>query len=257
MRVRPYIKICCIANLTEARLARAAGASALGLVSAMPSGPGVVADDAIAAILLGLQADVVAGAPFIDTFLLTALRNADALAAQHARLPSSHIQLVDAVPLVELRRLRALCPRVRLVQVIHVTGAESVTEAQALIAAEAADPVQGSKHRQPVVDMLLLDSGRPQAAVKELGGTGRVHDWAYSRQIVQQSRVPVLLAGGIHAGNAAQALHRVQPHGLDLCSSVRTGLRRDSDAHGAVSSGVLDGDKLRGLMAALASVSVH
>jgi phosphoribosylanthranilate isomerase len=236
----PYVKICCIGNLAEARLARAAGAAALGLVSAMPSGPGVVADDTIAAILQGLQADALLGQAAPHTFLLTALRDAEALAEQHQRLSSSHIQLVDAVPHAELRRLRALRPQAQLVQVIHVTGPESLAEALALQPDASPGP--------SLVDLLLLDSGRPLAAQKELGGTGRVHDWAISRQIVAASRLPVLLAGGLRVDNLAEAIAQVRPQGLDLCSSVRTGVRRQASAEGPASSGALDADLLAAFM---------
>jgi phosphoribosylanthranilate isomerase len=69
----------------------------------------------------------------------------------------------------------------------------------------------------------LLDSGNPSLAVKELGGTGRVHDWKLSREIRDKASVPVYLAGGLNASNAAQAVREVQPFALDVCSGVRTG----------------------------------
>jgi phosphoribosylanthranilate isomerase len=194
------LKVCCIASAEEARLARAAGATTLGLVSAMPSGPGVISDDQIAAI----AAQVPAG---IATFLLTAHTSAPAIAAQHARCGTTALQLVDHVPHAELRQLRRLLPAgIALVQVIHVLDEGAVAEAR-----DAA----------PFVDMLLLDSGNPRLAVKELGGTGRTHDWALSARIRAAVPVPVWLAGGLHAGNAAAAIAAVRPHGLDVCSGVR------------------------------------
>ena len=193
------LKVCCIASADEARLAIAAGASTLGLVSAMPSGPGVIDDDTIAAI----AAQVPAG---IDTFLLTSRIDAVAIAAQHAHARTTALQLVDQVPHAELRRLRGLLPGVALVQVVHVLDAASVDEALAAA---------------PFVDALLLDSGNPRLRVKELGGTGRTHDWALSARIRAAAPVPVWLAGGLHAGNAAAAIAAVRPHGLDVCSGVR------------------------------------
>ena len=77
------------------------------------------------------------------------------------------------------------------------------------------------------VDALLLDSGNPKLAIKELGGTGRVHNWKLSRSIVEQSPVPVFLAGGLNPSNVKQAIDEVQPYGLDLCSGVRTNGRLD------------------------------
>lgn len=197
----PVIKVCCIASLAEARLAVAAGADALGLVSAMPSGPGVIDDTTIAAIAAAVPRPT-------RTFLLTARTTAEAIADQHTRAGTTTLQLVDQVPHDELRRLRLLCPGVELVQVIHVTGEASVDEALAAA---------------PHVDALLLDSGNPALAVKELGGTGRTHDWALSRRIRDAVwPLPLFLAGGLHAGNVATALAAVQPQGLDLCSRVRT-----------------------------------
>jgi phosphoribosylanthranilate isomerase len=103
--------------------------------------------------------------------------------------------------------LRALAPGVRLVQVVHVSGPASLDEALAAA---------------PHVDALLLDSGRPDAAVRELGGTGRVHDWSVSRRIRDQAGVPVFLAGGLSAANVRAAIEAVEPFGLDVCTGVRT-----------------------------------
>jgi phosphoribosylanthranilate isomerase len=211
-----FVKVCCIQDLDEARLAIAAGASAIGLVSAMPSGPGPIPEESIAEIAAAVPAP-------IETFLLTCLVEAEAIAAQHRRCGTTALQLVDHVPETELRRLRALAPGVKLVQVIHVTGAESVDEALAAA---------------PLVDTLLLDSGNPRLAVKELGGTGRVHDWTHSRRICDQARIPVLLAGGLNPGNARSAYERVQPAGLDVCSGLRP-------------NGALDGALLRDFFQAL------
>ena len=193
------VKVCCIASVAEAELALAHGAAALGLVSAMPSGPGVIGDDRIREIAQWAPAGV-------RTFLLTSRRDPREIAEQVREAGVNTMQLVDAVAPGAHAVLRALVPRVRLVQVIHVRGPESVDEAL-----EAA----------PRVDELLLDSGNPSATVRELGGTGRTHDWSLSREIVDQCGVPVWLAGGLHAGNVRAAIDAVRPQGLDLCSGVR------------------------------------
>ena len=205
------VKICCIADPGEADSAIAAGANVLGLVTHMPSGPGVIRDEQAAEIARHVRRT----RPDVETFLLTSLTSAEAIAEQHARCGSTALQLVDHVPHAELQRLRSLCPDVKRVQVIHVLGEASVDEAVAAA---------------PWVDALLLDSGNPNLAVKELGGTGRTHDWATSRRIRDAVwPLPLFLAGGLRADNVAQALAQVQPHGLDLCSSVRT-----QGAHDAV-----------------------
>lgn len=214
----PAVKVCCIASVEEARLAQAAGAAALGLVSAMPSGPGVIDDEVVAAVARAMRGTAV------RTFLLTARTAAVAIAEQHAQAGTTTLQLVDHVAHDELRALRGLCPQVELVQVIHVTGAHSVDEAVAVA---------------PWVDAILLDSGNPRLAVKELGGTGRTHDWRLSRRIRDAVHPrPLWLAGGLHAANVGAAIAAVRPHGLDLCSSVRSG-------------GKLDAAKLHAFMAAV------
>ncbi|GAB3175667.1 phosphoribosylanthranilate isomerase [Telluribacter humicola] len=196
----PKVKICCISSIEEARLAVQYGASALGLVGHMPSGPGVLTDELIAQIVPTVP-------PPIATFLLTSETTAVDIIAHQRRVHTNTIQLVDAVSEGTYQLIRQSLPAVKIVQVIHVIDESSVEEA--LMAAQE-------------VDALLLDSGNPKLAIKELGGTGRIHNWSLSRQIVEQSAVPVFLAGGLRAENVREALDTVQPFGLDLCSSVRT-----------------------------------
>ncbi len=200
MKYVPKVKICCISSEAEARQAIAFGASALGLVGAMPSGPGVISDAKIRQL-----ADVVP--PPIATFLLTSETNTQKIIAHQKRVHTNTIQIVDALSAGTYRDIRAALPDVKLVQVIHVVDEHSIAEAEKI-----ADEV----------DALLLDSGNPKLPVKELGGTGRVHDWALSRRIRESVNKPVFLAGGLRPENVRRAIETVQPYGLDLCSGVRT-----------------------------------
>jgi len=194
------IKICCIATPEEAQLAISAGASALGLVSAMPSGPGPIADEQIARI-----ARIVP--PPIATFLLTCRQEAADVARQVRASGCNTVQICDELSGRAYDILRSELPNVRLVQVIHVEGEASIDEALTIA---------------PHVDALLLDSGRPKGTLKELGGTGRVHDWSVSRIIRERSPVPLFLAGGLNAQNVGDAIRTVRPFGVDVCSGVRT-----------------------------------
>ena len=193
------IKICCISSCAEAREAVDAGVAALGLVSAMPSGPGVIGEDEIARIAARVP-------PGVASFLLTSALDADTILAQHRRCRTSTLQLVDAVAPGTHAALREALPGIAIVQVIHVTGPESVDEA-----------IEIARH----VDAILLDSGNPGLATKELGGTGRTHDWDLSRRIRDAVEGPVYLAGGLSADNVDEAMRAVRPFGVDVCSGVR------------------------------------
>ncbi|HEX8174748.1 MAG TPA: phosphoribosylanthranilate isomerase [Pyrinomonadaceae bacterium] len=199
------MKICCIASVEEAWTAIRAGASALGLVSEMPSGPGPIKEDLIREIAAQIP-------PGVASFLLTSLQDAAAIVEQQRRCRVNTIQIVDRLERGSYEEMSAAMPGASLVQVIHVTGEESLDEALRIA---------------PHVNALLLDSGNPSLAVKELGGTGRRHDWAISRRIREQSNAPVFLAGGLRAENIREAVETVGPFALDVCSGVRTGGRLD------------------------------
>lgn len=200
-RRRTRVKVCCIGSIREARVAVEYGASALGLVSQMPSGPGVIPDELIARIARSVP-------PAVSGFLLTCRQDADAIIRQQRQARLDTIQICDRLQFESYERLRNALPGIALVQVVHVRGSESVEEARAVAA---------------YVDAVLLDSGNQQLSVKELGGTGRTHDWSISRRIREAlGDVPVFLAGGLHAGNVAEAIRRVEPFGVDVCSGVRT-----------------------------------
>jgi phosphoribosylanthranilate isomerase len=216
--MRTRIKICCISSQEEAKLAITAGADALGLVGPMPSGPGVISNQDIAAIAGTVP-------PPLDTFLLTSETEAQAIIRHHRAVHTRSIQLVDSLTKGSYRQIREALPGIRLVQVIHVVDASSVEEALQL---------------SQEVDALLLDSGNPTLQVKELGGTGRVHDWSLSRKIRDAVRLPVFLAGGLRPDNVGEAIRTVRPFGVDLCSGVRT------DGH-------LDAEKLRQFVEAVRS----
>lgn len=198
--MRPRVKICCISSLDEAAIAVRYGAAAIGLVSAMPSGPGVIDEELIAKIARTVP-------PGVATFLLTSQHDVDSIIAQQRRCRTNTLQLCDTIEPGGHAKLREALPGIALVQVIHVTGPESVTEAVSV-----ADRV----------DALLLDSGNQKLAIKELGGTGRTHDWRLSRQIVAAVHIPVYLAGGLNPDNVATAIREVRPFGVDICSGLRT-----------------------------------
>jgi phosphoribosylanthranilate isomerase len=204
------IKICCIASPEEAALAVECGADTLGLVARMPSGPGPIADEQIAAITPGVPAG-------IWSFLLTCEQSSAEIIRHIRRTGANTVQIVDELTEGNYQEIRTALPGVNIVQVIHVTGEESIGQAKLV---------------QDHVDFILLDSGNPKAAIKTLGGTGNTHNWEISRKLVSEVSKPVFLAGGLNAGNVKAAIELVRPYGVDICNGVRT-------------EGKLDREKLR------------
>ena len=212
------VKVCCIETPEAAALAIRYGADALGLVGPMPSGTGIIDLATAARLAAGVP-------PPVASFLLSSATDPCALLAQCRQVAPTALQIVDAVDPAAYALLRRELPALRLVQVVHVTGEGTIAPALALATQ---------------VDALLLDSGSPDAPVRTLGGTGRVHDWAISRRIVEASPVPVFLAGGLTPENVTAAIRSVRPFGVDLCTGLRT-------------AGELDEAKLESFMAAVAA----
>lgn len=216
--MRTRIKICCISSIEEAQLAISFGADALGLVGKMPSGPGPIEDELIATIVKTIH-------PPVASFLLTSEQSAGAITEHIRRTGVNTIQIVDELTSGTYTEIRSALPYIKIVQVIHISGEESI--AQAL-----------SVHEH--VDAILLDSGNPKAPIKTLGGTGNTHNWAISRELIKAVRVPVFLAGGLNPMNVKEAIGVAQPFGVDICSGVRT-------------NGKLDAGKLKAFMVAVHS----
>ena len=196
----PRVKICCISSIDEARMAIQYGASAIGLVSEMPSGPGPIPESLIYEIASSIP-------PGIASFLLTSLTDVKDIVEQQKRCRTNTIQLTDRLQKGAHAELKAALPGINIVQVIHVMGADAIEEA---------------KEVAPDVNGILLDSGNPNLKKKELGGTGRTHDWDISLRIRESVDVPIFLAGGLKPDNVAVAIQNVKPYGIDICTGVRT-----------------------------------
>ena len=200
------VKICCISSIEEAKLAISLGASAIGLVGHMPNGPGIISDELINKIANSVPKD-------IDTFLLTSETEVSKIINHYSKVNTTTIQIVDELTNGTHAQLKSALPHIKIVQVLHVINENSIEEA-----------IKISKY----VDTILLDSGNPNLEAKELGGTGRIHNWEISKEIVKSIKIPVYLAGGLNPNNAFQAIKNVKPYGVDLCSGVRTNGNLDS-----------------------------
>ena len=216
--MRTRIKICCISSISEAKLAIKYGADALGLVGKMPSGPRPIDDELIFKITATIP-------PPIASFLLTSEQSALGIIDHLRRTALNTVQIVDEVDEGTYYDIKLALPLVKIVQVIHVTGDESITKA---------------KRKSMFVDAILLDSDNSGARIKVLGGTGKTHNWDISRQLVESVDVPVFLAGGLNPNNVKEAIEKIKPYGVDICNGVRT-------------QGLLDPLKLAAFIAAVKS----
>jgi len=199
------VKICCIQSIAEAQIAIDNDAYAIGLVSKMPSGPGVISEEKIREIANWAPND-------IKTVLLTSLQNADELVKQIDYCNPNIVQFVDYQDAETYETLQMIFPNLEIMQVVHIVDEDSVLFA---------------KDVSHYVDYLLLDSGNPNLGTKELGGTGRTHNWEISKMIVDYIEVPVFLAGGLNSDNVSEAITKVNPSGVDLCSGLRLDGRLD------------------------------
>lgn len=196
------------------------GADAIGLVGKMPGGPGPIPDWLISEIARTIH-------PPVASFLLTSEQSSEAIIHHVKRADTNTVQIVDELTSGTYKDIRISLPYLKIVQVIHVRGEESIEEA-----------IRISEE----TDALLLDSGNPKGSIKTLGGTGNIHDWDISRDIVKSVKVPVFLAGGLNALNVRHAIKTVRPFGVDVCSGVRT-------------NGKLDPSKLQQFIKAVRSFS--
>jgi phosphoribosylanthranilate isomerase len=204
---RTRVKICCIMTRDEMRLAVRYGASAVGLVSAMPSGPGIINEDVISQI-----ADEVP--PGVSSFLLTSSQDPRDIVRQQRKCRTNTIQICDSLDAGAYGILRNELPGISLVQVFHINEGFSLDSLDSL-------PEE--------IDAVLLDSGNQFKRIKELGGTGRTHDWRISRAVRERLKIPIYLAGGLNPDNIREAIETVRPFGVDICSGVRTEGRLDEN----------------------------
>lgn len=194
------VKICCVRSREEAHTALSFGAAAVGLVSEMPAGPGELRESGIREIVQSIPAGA-------GTFLLTAVTDADQLIDKVQRLGANTLQLWDPLEPADYGRLRQDLPGLSIVQAIHVIGESAIEHAQTAVR---------------LADALVLDSSNPTVPYRWESQAGATHDWSISREIVQTVDCPVLLAGGLNAGNVESAVRLVRPYGVDVCTGVRT-----------------------------------
>ncbi|MET7770283.1 phosphoribosylanthranilate isomerase [Nocardia sp. NPDC005366] len=191
-------KICGIRSETDLRLAVAAGADAVGFISGITH----FSEDGLSAPQAATLSAMVP--PFVTRVLVTHLEDASAIVALADEIGVDAIQVHGLVSSATVSQVRATAGGRKILAAVHVTGRDAVAIAQ-----ETAQ----------FCDAVLLDSRTED----RLGGTGLTHDWSISAEIVEalaEIGCPVVLAGGLNAGNVGAAIAAVRPFGVDVNSGV-------------------------------------
>ena len=196
---RTRVKVCCISSIPEAQLAVSHGVDAIGLLGDMPSSPRGIDINTAREIAKTIP-------PTVETFLLSASFSGDEIVQQVEFCGSTTVQVVQHIEANEYQCLIERIPSIKRVQVVHVEDRTALDLIEVY---------------EPYVHAFILDGGRAGAAVADLGGTGRVHDWQISSEFVKRSSKPVFLAGGLNPKNVVAAMKTVAPFGIDVCSGVR------------------------------------
>lgn len=192
------VKICGLRSRADLQVVLAAGADAVGFIlGARHRTEDEVSPASAAALVAALP-------PFVSSVVVTHQQQAGAILPLVHQVAPTTLQLQDAISPTEMALLRAALPGTKLIKAIHVMGPDAIDEALAI---------------EPFVDGLLLDS----RTADRIGGTGLPHDWTISRQIVERTAKPVILAGGLTPANLAQALRAVGPAAVDVNSGVEDG----------------------------------
>ena len=106
--------------------------------------------------------------------------------------------LENSIPPEAVLELRDQIPDLPIMQAVSVSGPDALEVALSY---------------QEVADYLILDTQAPDIA--GIGASGVTHDWNISRRIIQELKIPVILAGGLSPENVAEAIDHVQPWAVD------------------------------------------
>lgn len=207
------IQIYTMQTVDEARAVAALGVDHVGVTPSDSGLPGEVNFTTARAIADAVRNLAVSVALSVDSDLAAIERMVLAVRPNILHLCG----LKNTLPPDAVRTLRERLPNVPIMQAVSITGPEALDVALAY---------------QDVADYLILDSQAPDIA--GIGASGMTHDWSISREIVQQVKIPVILAGGLSPENVAEAIRVVQPWGVDSLTHTNRvlpggGFRKDLD----------------------------
>ncbi len=206
------IKICGMTTKEDVSLCAAAGVQALGFVVEYPVDVPWNLDREKAQALMGAVPLFIARVIVVGDDPGTVLELTEFLKPHAVQLHGSEPVAITAEIVGALKA--------RNVQVIKALRFSVETGKCSSVGEDALEAAR--RIEEAGVDAIVLDSvsdSRP-------AGTGRIMDWSTARKIRENVRVPVILAGGLHSGNLAQAIAAIRPYGVDVISGVENPVGR-------------------------------
>lgn len=192
MRQPPtWVKICGLTSLEDARAAIDAGADMLGFNFYRPS-PRYINPDVAAQIIATLRSENAGAVSMVGVFVNERVENVGEIAA---KVGLDGIQLHGDETVEDCQRLKHLSPGRFLIKALNGHSNAEVDKYPA--------------------DALMIDAFDP----KLRGGTGRVANWAFARDVAARTS-RLFLAGGLRPENVAEAIVTVGPYAVDVCSAV-------------------------------------
>lgn len=220
MSAKPKIrvKICGIRSPEEIELAALYGADAVGFITEVPVESPRKLDCRTAASLIS----TVPG--YLNSVLVIMPENSIQALELIEKVNPDVVQIHSTLSLSEIEKIREKTD-IPIIKTLSIPAQEEVeqTPDNSLIVSNLLEQVR-LLEESDVVDSILLDTGKSGKS----GGTGCVHDWGLSKQITRETRLPIILAGGLKPENVQEAIRTVSPYAVDVASGVETSGKKDA-----------------------------
>lgn len=209
MKQLPRVKICGMQSAEDIEMAVSYGADALGFITEVPV-------NTHRKLNAQTAAELVKKVPFfVDSVLVIMPSDGQQALEFIEKVKPDVVQLHNKLNAEEMEIIRNGTQQ-KIIRTFTIPvqskelPAELISELDALL-------------DNDLIDGILLDSGKAGYS----GGTGVVHDWSISRQVVENTNIPVILAGGLNPENVKDAVKEVRPFAVDTASGVETNRTKD------------------------------
>lgn len=232
------VKICGMRSLEDIELAALYGADAVGFITEVPvESPRNLDSDTAASLVSKVTG-------YLNSVLVIMPENSIRALELIEKVDPDVVQIHSTLSLSELERIREKTD-IPIIKTLSLPAQEE-TEKNPGINKNAENTKKAVKESEndaensilildlleqvslleeaAVVDSILLDTGK----AGKPGGTGCVHDWALSRRIARETRLPLILAGGLKPENVQEAIRVVSPYAVDTASGVETSGKKDA-----------------------------